>query len=91
MASWAGMADHEIAHYSRRSTPEPIIPLDLFRVKLFAVCSAVAAIASMGVIGAVSYLPLYLQGVLGTSATHAGQPPSVQAIAPTAAPKLPPR
>jgi N-methylhydantoinase A len=29
MASWAGMADHEIAHYSRRSTPEPIIPLDL--------------------------------------------------------------
>jgi N-methylhydantoinase A len=29
MASWAGMADHEIAHYSARTTPEPIIPLEL--------------------------------------------------------------
>ena len=29
MASWAGMADHEIAQYSARTIPEPIIPLDL--------------------------------------------------------------
>ena len=29
MASWAGMTDDEIAHYSSRTTPEPIIPLDL--------------------------------------------------------------
>jgi N-methylhydantoinase A len=29
MASWAGLADEEIAHYSSRSTPDPIIPLDL--------------------------------------------------------------
>ena len=29
MASWAGLADHEIAHYSARTTPEGIIPLDL--------------------------------------------------------------
>jgi N-methylhydantoinase A len=29
MASWAGLADHEIAHFSRRTIPEPIVPLEL--------------------------------------------------------------
>jgi N-methylhydantoinase A len=29
MASWAGLADHEIAHFSKRTIPTPIIPLDL--------------------------------------------------------------
>ncbi|HUB96917.1 MAG TPA: hydantoinase/oxoprolinase family protein [Stellaceae bacterium] len=29
MASWAGLLDHEIAHYSARSIPTPIIPRDL--------------------------------------------------------------
>jgi N-methylhydantoinase A len=29
MASWAGLADHEIAHFSQRTIPVPIIPLDL--------------------------------------------------------------
>jgi N-methylhydantoinase A len=28
MASWAGLLDHEIAHYSARSIPKPIIPRD---------------------------------------------------------------
>ncbi len=29
MASWAGLADHEIAHYSTRSIPQPIIVREL--------------------------------------------------------------
>ena len=29
MASWAGLSDHEIAHFSTRSIPVPIIPLEL--------------------------------------------------------------
>src|SRR6188768_2817095 len=29
MASWAGLADHEIAHFSQRRIPVPIIALDL--------------------------------------------------------------
>jgi N-methylhydantoinase A len=29
MASWAGMLDHEIAHFSTRTIPTPIVPLDL--------------------------------------------------------------
>jgi EmrB/QacA subfamily drug resistance transporter len=55
-----------------RRAREPIIPLDLFRLGLFTASTAVATLASMGVFGAVSYLPLYLQGVLGISASRAG-------------------
>lgn len=55
-----------------RSAAEPIIPLDLFHLKLFKISVIVATCASMGVFGAVGYLPLYLQGVLGISASRAG-------------------
>lgn len=55
----------------RRAT-EPIIPIDLFRLNLFSLCAAVAALASMGAFGAISYLPLYLQGVYGLAASKAG-------------------
>jgi EmrB/QacA subfamily drug resistance transporter len=55
----------------RRAT-EPIIPIDLFHLKLFGLCAAVAALASMGAFGAITYLPLYLQGVYGLAASRAG-------------------
>jgi len=29
MASWAGLSDHEIAHFSQRSTPQPLVDIDL--------------------------------------------------------------
>jgi EmrB/QacA subfamily drug resistance transporter len=51
---------------------EPIIPLDLFRLRLFTASATVGTLASMGVFGAVTYLPLYLQGVIGISASRAG-------------------
>ncbi|HEU4340651.1 MAG TPA: MDR family MFS transporter [Candidatus Binatia bacterium] len=55
-----------------RRAQEPIMPLDLFHQSLFTTSCAVSTVASMGVFGAISYLPLYLQGVIGTSASHAG-------------------
>ncbi|HKY08145.1 MAG TPA: MDR family MFS transporter [Candidatus Binatia bacterium] len=55
----------------RRAT-EPIIPLDLFRAPAFKSSTAVATLAAMGVFGAISYLPLYLQGVIGLTASRAG-------------------
>ena len=51
---------------------EPVIPIGLFRLKLFAVCAAIAVLGSMGAFGAISYLPLYLQGVYGLAASRAG-------------------
>jgi EmrB/QacA subfamily drug resistance transporter len=55
-----------------RRAEEPIIPLDLFHLSLFRTSASVAALASMGVFGAITYLPLYLQGVIGLSASRAG-------------------
>ncbi len=55
-----------------RRAAEPIIPIDLFHLRLFRTCAAVAALASMGAFGALSYLPLYLQGVYGYAASRAG-------------------
>ena len=58
--------------FIERRAQEPIIPLDLFHLGLFRTSAAVATLASMGVFGAISYLPLYLQGVIGTTASRAG-------------------
>lgn len=55
-----------------RRAAEPIIPLALFEIRLFRSSALVATLASMGVFGAISYLPLYLQGVTGLTASRAG-------------------
>jgi EmrB/QacA subfamily drug resistance transporter len=59
-------------YFVEQRAVEPIMPLDLFRPRLFKTSAAVATLAAMGVFGAVSYLPLYLQGVRGLSASRAG-------------------
>ncbi len=51
---------------------EPIIPLSLFRHPIVAVCSTAAFILGMGMFGVIIYLPLFMQGVLGVSATQSG-------------------
>src|SRR3989338_7120910 len=55
-----------------RGSEEPIIPPDLFRLHLFKMAAALGALAAMGVFGVISYLPLYIQGVLGGTASEAG-------------------
>jgi EmrB/QacA subfamily drug resistance transporter len=59
-------------YFIERRAAEPIIPLELFRLRLFKSSTAVATLAAMGVFGAISYLPLYLQGVTGLTASRAG-------------------
>jgi len=61
-----------VFYFIERRAVEPIIPLDLFNLSLFKTSAAVATLASMGVFGAISYLPLYLQGVTGLTASRAG-------------------
>ncbi|MGE5216448.1 MAG: MDR family MFS transporter [Chloroflexota bacterium] len=61
-----------IFYFIERRAAEPIIPLDLFHLRLFKSSTTVATLAAMGVFGAISYLPLYLQGVTGLSASRAG-------------------
>ena len=59
-------------YFLEHRAAEPIVPLALFQLSLFKSSAAVATLASMGVFGAISYLPLYLQGVTGLTASRAG-------------------
>src|SRR3954464_12866762 len=51
---------------------EPILPLELFRDRTFAVTSAIGFIVGFALFGAVTYLPLYLQITKGASPTKSG-------------------
>jgi EmrB/QacA subfamily drug resistance transporter len=59
-------------YFIERRATEPLIPLDLFNISLYKSAVVVATLSAMGVFGAISYLPLYLQGVLGFAASRAG-------------------
>ena len=52
--------------------PEPVIPLVLFQNPIIAICSVCAFVLGMGMFGVIIYLPLFMQGVLGVSATQSG-------------------
>lgn len=51
---------------------EPLIPLSLFRNPVIAVCSVCVFVIGIGMFGVIIYLPLFMQGVLGVSATRSG-------------------
>jgi EmrB/QacA subfamily drug resistance transporter len=51
---------------------EPILPLELFRNRVFTVTSVIGFIVGLALFGSVTYLPLYLQDVKGHSAMTAG-------------------
>jgi MFS family permease len=58
--------------FVERSAAEPIMPLALFRNRVFTVTSAIGFIVGLALFGAVTYLPLYLQIVKGRSPTESG-------------------
>lgn len=51
---------------------EPLIPLALFRHRLIASSSITGFLISAAMFGAIAYIPLYLQGVIGASPSAAG-------------------
>ncbi len=51
---------------------EPLIPLTLFREPVVSLCSVAVFLLGMGMFGVIIYLPLFMQGVLGVSATQSG-------------------
>jgi EmrB/QacA subfamily drug resistance transporter len=58
--------------YVESQASEPVIPLMLFRDPIIAICSVCAFVLGMGMFGVIIYLPLFMQGVLGVSATQSG-------------------
>jgi EmrB/QacA subfamily drug resistance transporter len=55
-----------------RRAEEPIIPLRLFRIRIVSLSAAILFLVGATLFGAVVFLPLYLQAVLGASATNSG-------------------
>jgi EmrB/QacA subfamily drug resistance transporter len=55
-----------------RRADEPLLPLGLFRQPVFAVTSSASLIIGALLFGVTIYVPVFVQGVLGQSATHSG-------------------
>lgn len=53
-------------------TKDAIIPLSLFRVPIFSVSNLASFVINIAFMGIVIFLPLYMQMVLGVSATNSG-------------------
>jgi len=51
---------------------DPILPLHLFREKLFSISVIHGTLTGWAMFGSISFIPLFVQSVLGTSATQAG-------------------
>ena len=51
---------------------DPILPLHLFRDRLFGTSIAHGILTGWALFGSISFIPLFVQSVLGTSATQAG-------------------
>jgi hypothetical protein len=51
---------------------EPIIPLEIFRNPVVAVCIPIIFLTGITMFGGIIFIPLYFQGVMGLSATESG-------------------
>ena len=58
--------------FAERRAVEPLLPLWLFRDRIIAVSSIAVFMLGVGMFGVILYVPLFMQGVLGVSATRSG-------------------
>lgn len=55
-----------------RRAEDPILPLGLFRDRLFAIANTHGLLAGWAMFGSLSFIPLFVQSVIGTTAMQAG-------------------
>ncbi|HLI07156.1 MAG TPA: MDR family MFS transporter [Ktedonobacteraceae bacterium] len=55
-----------------RHAAEPVLPLSLFRNQVFTASALLSLLQLMVLVGVVIYMPLFLQGVLGETASNSG-------------------
>ncbi len=58
--------------YVEKRATDPIIPFDLFKNKTVSVAVTAGFLAGVAMFGAISFIPLFAQGALGSTATEAG-------------------
>src|SRR3989304_6050491 len=71
MLSWATAALAVFAWAEMRAE-EPLLPMGLFRNPIFLVSAVVTFLTGVAMFGSLSYIPLFVQGVIGSSATNSG-------------------
>lgn len=59
--------------YTEQRVPEPIIPLTLFRNRTFSAIVSVVFMQGIAMFGVILYMPLFMQAVLGQSASESGR------------------
>jgi EmrB/QacA subfamily drug resistance transporter len=59
-------------YFAERAAPEPLLPFDLFRNQIFTAASVASFFIGPLFLGLGVYLPLFVQGVQGQSATSSG-------------------
>ena len=58
--------------YAETKAIEPMIPLSLFSNPIISMCSVGVFVVGIAMFGMIVYLPLFMQGVLGSTATKSG-------------------
>ncbi len=58
--------------FTESRVSDPIVSLNLFTNRVFLVSFISIFLTAMGMFGAIIYIPIFAQGVIGTSATHSG-------------------
>ncbi|TLS37122.1 MDR family MFS transporter [Pseudalkalibacillus caeni] len=55
-----------------RKAAEPILDLSLFKNRIFATTNALGFLLGLGMFGAIMFVPMFMQGILGVTPTQAG-------------------
>lgn len=66
--------------YVEKRAKEPLLPLQLFAQRILATSSGLSALAGGAMVGLVTFVPLYAQGVLGATPTQAGTTIATMAV-----------
>lgn len=56
--------------FVEKKAVSPILPLDLFKNSIFTISNIIGFVIGVSMFGGVMYVPYFIQGVLGYSATH---------------------
>ena len=58
--------------YVETHTEQPLLPLALFANRIFSISAGVTLLTGFAMMGALFYIPLFVQGIIGKSATNSG-------------------
>lgn len=58
--------------FAEKKSPNPVLPLSMFKNAIISKTSIIGFILGLGMFASVMYMPFFVQGVLGTSATISG-------------------